>query len=179
MNSFTKEETFAWWAGVVNDPVKMQAWLQKLRRTELEGYTEHCTFLGKAGLIDERTAKILMNIALDELKHAGIIDGLLQERGFPLGEPPKSAYWESMNANVVTLEEYCAVNYFGEDLAASRFHLIQAHPQTPTDIKEALRIILPDEVFHRSTLKHLAGEEVIERMRPHHDKAVALLRVKA
>ena len=47
---------------------------------------------------------------------------------------------------------------------------------TPSDIKDALRIILPDEQFHRVTLSKLAGQDALERMAIVHDTAMRALK---
>ncbi|HET8689796.1 MAG TPA: hypothetical protein VFM18_24600, partial [Methanosarcina sp.] len=118
MNNFTVEFTQNWWKELLKDDHRLIAWLQKLYRTELSGYTDHMRYLSGSGAIEERTAKILTNIALDELKHSHIIKNLLSDRGFDLGDPEESQYWKIVNADVTNLNEYCAVNHFGEQIAA-------------------------------------------------------------
>lgn len=176
MNKFTTEQTQNWWRSVIADPQKFEAWIQKLYVTELSGYTDHLAYLAKQGLVPERSAQVLLNIAMDELKHSNILSNLMDSRKIPFGNPPKSTYWATMNSAVQNLDQYCAVNHFGEELAAFRFEVIQSMPETPCDIKEALRIILPDEIFHRVTLEKLAGIDALEQMRETHNRALATLR---
>lgn len=170
---FTKEQTEAWWEGLCATESKLIQWLQKLYKTELGGYIEHLQFLAGAGFVPERTAKILLNIALDELKHAGWLEEVLAERGVGLGEPPVSTYWDTINAAVVSFEDYCAANYYGEALASARFETILSMDCTPLDVRVALMRILPDEKFHMVTLKKLAGPEALVRMLAVHEKALA------
>lgn len=176
MNNFTVEQTQFWWKELLKDTDKFNQWLQKLYRTELSGYTDHMRYLSTSGAIEERTAKILTNIALDELKHSHIIKDLLSDRGCDLGNPEESQYWKIVNAGVTNLNEYCAVNHFGEQIAAFRFEVIEAMEETPSDIKESLRIILPDEQFHKITLEKIAGKESLDKMIVHHNLAVQTLR---
>lgn len=171
VHPFTLDETRAWWRRTVNDETQLKRWLQKLYRTELEGYTDHLGFLATEGAIEERTAKILLNVALDELKHSHLLADILADRGYNLGAPPASLYWEEMNSHVVCLEDYCAVNHYGEALAAFRFEVIHEMPETPSDLRRALEIILPDEQFHRVTLEKLAGDKALARMAEVHEKA--------
>lgn len=176
MIDFTLEETRAWWRQVVSDESRLAKWLQKLYRTELEGYTDHMYYLSKQGAIKERDAKILTNVALDELKHSHILSNVMACRGIPLGTPPASSYWAEMNSHVETFEDYCAINHYGEGLAAFRFEVIFQMPETPSDIREAIDIILPDEQFHRVTLKNLAGPEALAKLADIHQKAVSSLK---
>lgn len=175
-NGFTLEQTRDWWRLTMADPARFEAWLQKLYVTELSGYTDHLAYLAKQGSIDMKPAQTLLHIALDELKHSDILSNLMYHRGIARGTPPKSTYWATMNHAVQNLDQYCAVNYFGEELAAVRFEIIHEMPETPSDLKEALGAILPDEIFHRITLEKLAGVDAIEQMRETHERALATLR---
>lgn len=179
----TSEEidfTKAWWVNVTNDTTKFSKWLQKLQVTEISGYQEHVDYLSNH-TVSKRSALILMNVAEDELKHSNILLELMADRKIePVLEKNKevtSSYWDTMNSTVLSFEDYCAVNHFGEGLAAARFEIILGHENTPHDIKEALRMILPDEVFHRETLLRLSSEESLAAAAAHHRRALnALMR---
>lgn len=170
--------TTEWWAKLCKDDEKMVKWLQKLYHTELDGYVDWINLEDIFSYqITDRTKAILTNIANDELKHSNIISELLSDRGYSIiDNVPKSQYWDQMNINIVDLNTACAVNYYGEALAAFRFEVLVEHPDTPRDIKNALGIILPDEQFHRETLKRLAGDEALSKLREKHDQAMANLR---
>lgn len=167
--------TSAWWSRTLKDEPKLIAWLQKLEQTEIGGYDDYMAFIA-AFDPDERTHKIFTNIAEDEKKHAGIITDVLSARGFELN-PVRvpSTYWMTMNSHIVDLQTAAAVNYFGEALAAFRFEVLIEHHDTPQDIKEMLSIILPDEQFHRETLKRLSGDKLDEFV-DHHHRAVSVLK---
>jgi hypothetical protein len=180
MDHFNKDAevqfTSDWWTRVTKDEAKLIAWLKKLYGTEIGGHDDYFSFLSKFS-VDDRTTKIFTNIALDELKHGGLIENLLDARGHKLDpNPPQSEYWKEMDSNIVDLYSAAAVNYFGEALAAFRFEVIIDHKDTPADVKEILHIILPDEQFHRTTLKRVAGDETLERFQAIHDAAVARLK---
>lgn len=162
-HTFDAKLTREWWLRCIADDTKMTLWLQKLQRTELGGYSDHVEFM-KTHTITERDSKILNNIATDELKHSIVLCSMFKSRGVevkPEGE--QSTYWDEVLAGVTTVEEYYAANYYGEALASYRFEVIQSMPETPSDIKEALRIILPDEIFHRETLMRLCSEETLNK----------------
>ncbi len=175
-----EEVTFTsnWWSKLVKDEAKTAAWLKKLYGTELGGYEDYQSFLARfKAETSERTIKILSNIADDELKHSKVIIDVLAGRGHQLDpNPPQSTYWQTMDSHIIDLTTACAANYYGEALAAFRFEVIAEHPDTPTDIKEMLRIVLPDEQFHRETLKRLAGADILEQFREIHLNAVIQLK---
>ena len=164
-----------WWVRTVNDPERLTLWLQKLQRTELSGYQDHIDFMEKFTITD-RDRRILTNIAEDELTHSNLLIDLFWGRNIPVvAVGATSTYWDEILAKVNTVEDYCAANYFGEALASYRFEIILGMKETPGDIKEVISRVLPDEIFHRETLMRLAGDEVIERMRVHHDEAYSRL----
>jgi hypothetical protein len=41
---FDVDLTNRWWAECLVNPAKMNAWLQKLQRTEISGYDDHINF---------------------------------------------------------------------------------------------------------------------------------------
>lgn len=90
--------------------------------------------------------------------------------------PPNLPTGQTLNEHIVDLPTACAVNFFGESLAAYRFEIIQSMPETPSDIRTAFDIILPDEQFHRETLQRLSGEEALMKIRPVHELALAALK---
>jgi hypothetical protein len=165
---FTKD----WWLRCINDDAKMTKWLQKLQRTELGGYTDHIEYMANNLQYTLREETILTNIAHDELKHSGLLIMLMNERNIKI-EPVgiDSTYWKNILAGVSNFKEYCGANYYGESLAAFRFEVIESMPETPSDIREVIRKVLPDEIFHRETLQRLAGEETLVKMKIIHETA--------
>lgn len=171
MNKDEIEFTKAWWERTVNDPAKLTKWLQKLQRTELSGYHDHVVFMAQ-NEVSDRERLILTNIANDEFKHSDLLIELFESRKIPVNpESDPSTYWDDVLSNVSSTAEYCAANYFGEALASYRFEIILGMPQTPSDIREVIGKVLPDEIFHRETLMRLAGEEAIEKIKVFHENA--------
>lgn len=179
MNNENIQFTKDWWKRLCSDPEKMRAWLIKLEQTELDGYYDWEYYKTQfAKDIGPKTLLTVTNIGLDELKHSNLLRGIMKERGI---EPVKgygnqSSYWNEMNAQVMDFDTCCAINYHGEALAAFRFEVISEMEETPSDIKEILYIILPDEQFHREALKRLATEETLERIGIIHANAVRALK---
>lgn len=169
--------TQAWWRRCLADPAKLDVWLQKLQRTELGGFTDHIEFINKHPELTPRERTILKNVADDELKHSGLLIDLMRERRIPVTVAGgDSGYWGAMLADANTFSAYCAANHYGEALAAFRFEVIQAMPETPADIRYFLDRALPDEQFHRETLRRLASEDDLIRYGQLHAEAAARLR---
>lgn len=178
----TLELTKNWWRRVVANDQALSLWIQKLQVTEIGGHNDHFEFM-EQNTVPIREARILTNIALDEEKHSNLLLDLMESRGIQRryidDEGMQSFYWRKMNEQVNSLESYCAVNYFGESLAADRFSILHEMPETPSDIREFISKALPDEIFHRETLMRLAGEETMARLRPVHEETLAKLLHKA
>lgn len=172
------EFTQDWWKRCLKDDAKLVRWLQKLENTEIGGFHDYVTAMGTY-VLDARTHRIFANIASDEFKHSNLLLQLFQDRKIEpqsTNEEFVSSYWKTMNSHIVDLETYCAVNYLGESLAAFRFEVIAEMPETPSDIKYFLDKALPDEQFHRETLKRLCSEKVLVHIKAVHDDAVAALK---
>lgn len=171
-----KNFTQDWWRRVLADPVKLLRWLEKLEYTEWEGYSEHCNFLrAHSKSMTPKQISILENIAQDELNHSNILYQIIRDRGGNSLMEATSTYWADMLEADMQYSDYCAANYFGEELAAWRFEVIFHMPETPSDIKSFIARALPDEIFHRETLRRQAGDEALERLRVRHDAALAKL----
>lgn len=166
-----KQFTQDWWKRTLADSEKLALWLQKLQRTEISGYTDHIEFM-KSFKVTDREKLILTNIAEDEQKHSNLLIAMFNERGIPVvSNGEESTYWAEVLEGVDSVSAYCAANYFGEALAAYRFEVIHEMPETPSDIKEVIGKVLPDEIFHRETLSRMAGEEAMAAMKARHDAA--------
>jgi hypothetical protein len=169
------EFTKTWWRGVVADPAKTLKWLIKLEFTEWQGGAEHYDFLVKHPELSEREERILRNIADDESKHSLKLLGIIKDRGGNPAIDSNSTYWDTILTPNLSFQDYCAANFYGEQLAAWRFEVIRSIPETPKDIKDFIDFALPDEIFHRETLQRLAGEESLAKFKSIHDNALSAL----
>lgn len=175
MNKLDIEFTQAWWTRCLANPEKLTAWLQKLQRTEIGGYTDHIKFMSENQVTD-RERMILTNIANDELNHSNMLVELLTDRKIAVvADGEQSTYWSEVLGSVNGISEYCAANYYGEALAAWRFEVISDMTSTPSDIREFIRRALPDEIFHRETLQRLAGPTALTAVGLIHDQAYGKL----
>lgn len=154
--------TRTWWAAVCKNPPRLHAWLTKLYATEYGGYEDHAEFVNKnASAMSARQIQILDNIGQDEKEHAAFLDHLLDDWGVVRQTPPASAYWDIVLEGAVDYQGYCAANYYGESTACDRFGILHDMDCTPKDVKLFIDFALPDEIFHRTTLKREAGEEAL------------------
>lgn len=172
--NFTRD----WWKRCLADPEKLHAWLVKLRSVEVDGFIEHMAFMRNTSyMMSIREQAILTNIALDEKRHGLLLEALLFSRGACPPASPKciSTYWNEVLSEAKTPSAYYAANYFGERLAAERFEIILDIPETPSDIREVLQAVLPDEIFHRETLKRLAKPEDLALYEAKHQAALQKL----
>lgn len=184
LNSEQIQFTTDWWTRTVKDDQKLLLWLTKLESTEFGGFLdyEHFIYDRFYNQLSPKELKTYFNIGQDELKHSGILLELIENfwactvTVSKMSQPKPSKYWEYMNRQITDVKTCSAVNYYGEALAAARFEIIMDHIDTPSDIKEALSIILPDEQFHREALFRLAGDEALGKIKVHHDLASEALR---
>lgn len=175
--SLTRDQidfTNGWWSSLLKDQDRYIAWLKKLTNTEYAGYTDYQELNDKFNFAQHGAVqRILLKIADDELRHSQLLTQLLDGMGINhVVGPSVSIYWDQMYGHIRDIHTAAAVNYFGEDLAAARFEILRAHPQTPSDFAQALDVILPDEIFHGQSLARVAGLETISQMREHHELAM-------
>lgn len=195
-----QHSTLAWFKALLGDDQKLQAWLYKLWHTEYSGGAEHVAFIEKfKSSLTEREIKIYQNIAADEFRHADMIEVILIEQ---YGFDPKttdvpiveSEYWKEMlrpltqselaeysdQVGVFTVAPapkhlYAAANFFGEQAAAERFKIMLEADFCPQHLKEFLEVVLPEETFHRETLKRLATPVALQLMQSRNQKALGKL----
>jgi rubrerythrin len=174
------EFTQDWWRRCLKDDAKLVKWLQKLENTEIQGFHDYMHAMSTM-VCDDRNNRIFSNIANDEFKHSQLLLQIFEDRKIEpqsTNQEIASTYWKTMNAQIVDFDSFCAVNYLGESLAAFRFEVIAEMAETPSDIKQFLTIALPDEQFHRQTLKRMCSEETLVRIQAVHDEAVLALKGK-
>jgi hypothetical protein len=181
MNTAEIEFTKNWWKNCVTDEAKLNRWLQKLQLTEIGGYYDYLqAFTRFEDVLDTRTVRIFSNIGEDEQKHSGLLLDLFEDRKIipasNTDEAMVSTYWATMNAAIIDLDTFCAVNYYGEGLAAFRFEILYDHPDTPSDVKEFIAKALPDETFHRETLHRLSSENALYLIGQVHQDALTALK---
>lgn len=167
--------TNAWWASLVKDEERLIAWIQKLYNSEMHGYDEYTGFITRYKP-EQVTRTVLNAMAMDERRHAAILDQVLSYRDrYTASWLPPSQYWTEMQKHATSFKTACAVKYFGEALAAERFKLLEKHPDTPDALFHAFRWIGPDELKHCQAMFVMAGHEAIVEMEKHHLVALANL----
>src|SRR6185369_16329387 len=102
-----------WWNEVKADPAKMEDWLVKQWRGEVTAVNRIEDFSAKYAT-DEKTKKILQNIADKEMTHAGWIGDILLARGIKLDignavDNAEKRYWAKTLPDIDSLETGAAV----------------------------------------------------------------------
>lgn len=171
------KKTQEWWRSVLANPLKLAMFLLKLERTEYSGYTEHMEFVEASQSLSDRQIAILHNIAIDEATHSRFLVEVIEDRKIllPAVDIPNSLYWDIVLKDCVGYNDYCAANFYGEALACDRFNIMFDMPETPSDIREFIDLALPDETFHKITLKKEAGEESLAKIKALDEKAKKLV----
>lgn len=166
-----------WWRKKVADPDALLTFLEKLYKTEFDGYFDNIAAGQKWARGNEPVYNIFFQTAQDERRHAEMLVPIIRGRDGPKGNlPVDSFYWEEMEKAIVSLETCAAVFHLGEKLAAERFEIMLAMPETPEDIRGFLTRALPDEQHHARIFGKLAGVEAIAIVQAHHDATVARLK---
>lgn len=164
----TRAYTTSWWERLLKDEEAMGRWLVKLQRTEFEGLQDNLDAAAQWAPDPSSAAhNIFIKTGEDELRHAELLLPVLAGRGLTKIEPDTgepSVFWTRMMAAVVDLHTCAAVLHIGEQLAADRFEVIQAHPDTPDDVRRFISQALPDEAYHARSFGKLAGYGAIARM---------------
>lgn len=180
-NEFDYGLTQRWWDKLLKDEAAMNKWLCKLWRTEDGGEKDNLKAIVDYKMEEgSRPYKIFAQTGKDENKHAGLLIDVLKGRGIekPAGEnPAESLYWNHMYHFLTDLQSCAAIFAVGEQLAAVRFKVIAAHPETPSDIKKGfLDVALPDETYHATAFASLADPEHMKMAYDQHQIAVNLLK---
>jgi rubrerythrin len=177
MNNLDKEFTHRWWEKLLADEDKMTLWLQKLQRTELDGYTGNLEAEALWAKDNLAAKAVLVGIAHDELRHSDLLVDLLRQRGLePNEESPESFYWSEMDKIIIDLSSCAAVFHLGEQLAADRFRVLFDHPDTPDDIRSFIASAMPDEEYHARSFRKLTDDITLERILVHHVETINVLK---
>ena len=175
-----RDFTNAWWTRVCADNSHMTRWLQKLWQTERSGYDDNRQAAEDWGGGNAAVINIFHRTGDDEMAHAGLLERVLLSRNaWPVPEGiPESDYWMEMDDAITSLETCAAVFHLGEKLAAERFAVLLAHPDTPDDVRWFLEKALPEEEHHARVFLKLTTEEALAQVTIAHDAAVARLKTR-
>jgi len=170
--------TQEWLNKVTNSKDELNHWLTRQYIGEvtaahrIEGLQEHEE-------VDGKQRYLLGKIAMDESQHASWIKQLLINRGLELPEvtlqDAEKRYWKPVFDNAWGADDCFAAGAHAEEMRLHRIKAIVASEEIDEDIRKVFRAILPDEEWHAKAFKHLASEEALVKMKPHHEAGLKLL----
>jgi rubrerythrin len=169
----TRKTTAAWWNAIKQDPALLEDWLEKQLRGERTAVGRLEAFCEAFVPPDHRWHRTLRIIQAQEQQHAAWILRLLDDRGFSTelrGDPQR--YWESTLPAVRSPESAAAASAYAESMRLERIRLIAGDPGAPTDIGEAFRRILPQEIFHARAFREMAGEDAMAELLAAHEQGL-------
>lgn len=177
MSTVTSEEqfTYDWWTRVCSDEGKLIAYLQKLQRTEANGFDDNWNAIKRFTNpdFDKAAIAVLKKTADDEQRHGDLLAALLERRGEVTIPDNDSYYWNEMDKVITDLESCAAVFHMGEGLAAFRFNIMLKHPDTPIDVLAWLKVVTPDEDYHCKVFKKLTTDQHVITAKSVHDRILS------
>ncbi len=146
----------AQWPAIRMQPNWVENWLQGQFSGEVDAVASMedllATFLRDP--TKGRQVLLLERIVRDERDHVLWIGQLLQARGVK----PRAIAPGEVLPGMDTCQHGCAVASRAEALRAGEIRLVIADEWVPTDVRDAFRHILGDEVFHERAFRRLAGD---------------------
>lgn len=162
--------TYNWWTKLLADG-KLNEWLKKLYWAEIRGAKRFTDIYFKYGSFD-----VIEEIIEDEYNHSDFVKTLLNLNNVEIGdEPTVERYWDSVYLGVDDFKTACAAAAYGEMLARNRFKIILEHPDTPSDVRFLVALILPDEEEHAEILGQFAGKDAMNKIKPFHKNGMNAL----
>lgn len=159
--------TQEWWDTIKQDPARLIVWLRKQFHGEItaaDRIERYC--IERLPPEHECWRSRLKLIAAQERKHAVWVGDLLRARDVaPEIMCKDERYWKQTLIGIRSFEDAAAVAAHAEEMRLERITLISFDPQTPMDIGNVFRQILPEEQFHMMSFRRMAGEAALARSR--------------
>lgn len=165
--------TVQWWQAIKDNPFLLEDWLTKQLRGEVTAVTRLEEFCQNYVPPGHKWLKTLRTIQDQERQHAEWVRGLLEDRGFStevLQTPQR--YWTQTLGQVNSFESAAAASAYAETMRLARIRLIASDEQTPADIREKFRLILPQEIFHAKAFRQMAGDEAMQAALQAHQRGI-------
>lgn len=171
MTKKTVEQTSAsWWTQTKASPEKLVAWLFDQYRGEATAAGRIEAVRDKFAEPDSKAYRTLTVIAGQERVHAEWIGELLRTRGHePVVQEKAERYWPKVMREIDSLETACAVGAHAEAMRLARIRAISSDTEGPRDVVRVFSRILPEEIFHESAFRTLAGQGAMEKTRGRHE----------
>lgn len=179
MSSIVRKTSLMWWEETLKDEGKMIAWLKKQYHGEVTA-SERILVLSEKYCGNSVHKLILSIIAKQERNHASWVGELLTARGVtPSVLEKEERYWNQTLPGIKNFETAAAVASHAERMRLERIRVIASHPETPADIREVFKRILPEEMFHERAFGRMAGDEALKQTQGNHNLGLKALGLEA
>lgn len=179
MSSLTRKTSQMWWEEVLKDEAKLITWLKKQYHGEVTA-SERILVLSEKYCTNSVHKLILSIIAKQERNHASWVAELLTARGItPKVMEKEERYWNQTLPGVKDFKTATAVASHAERMRLDRIRVIATHPETPSDIREVFKRILPQEIFHERAFGRMAGSSALEETKGNHRLGLKALGLEA
>lgn len=169
------ETSQEWWNSIKNNPIKLISWLKDQYHGEATASQRIIDFSNKYSST-EKIRKLLNIIAVQEEKHAGWVGELLSNRGVePTLLVKDERYWNETLNQIDSFETGAAVAAHAEMMRLERIKVIASDEESPEDIRNVFKKILPEEMFHASAFKQLTTDEAFDKTNQAHVKGLEAL----
>lgn len=151
--------SLTWWNATRADAAAFVDWLRDQYHGEITAHDRIQNFLVTHVPADSPWRKTLEFIASQELTHAAWVGDLLRARGIEpavLSKPER--YWDQTLPGATTFETAAAVAAHAEEMRLERITVIAADDEAPADVRSVFARILPEERFHATAFRRMAGE---------------------
>ena len=175
-----KRITQDWWQSCLNDKEKLEHWLVSLYNNEKDAEDRFVDFANTYCKEDENAFNIFMIIAIQERKHAMMVDEILKVRGIEKYEKSSKngRYWRNTLECVCDKNTAAAIGAYAESLSLGRMRVIIADKNTPEDIRLLFETIEPEEAYHAKSLEKIATKHGMSSVKDCHDKGLEELGLK-
>lgn len=151
--------SLTWWNAIKGDGEAFVDWLRKQYHGEITAHDRIRSFLATHVPADSPWRRTLELIASQELTHASWVGELLRARGIePAVLDKDERYWDATLPGATDFASAAAVAAHAEQMRLERITVIAADEDAPADVRGVFARILPEERFHATAFRRMAGE---------------------
>jgi hypothetical protein len=175
-----KKITEDWWTKCLNDKEKLEHWLVSLYNNEKDAEFRFTSFGIDYCYNDEEAHRTFMLIAVQEKKHAELVEKILIDRNIKLYQKSSndSRYWRNTLPCICDKKTAAAIGAYAEGLSLKRMRVIIKDKNTPKDLVELFKVIEPEESYHAKALRAIATKYGMDKVKDCHDKGLEELGLK-
>lgn len=158
-----------WWDETKNNERLLVDWLMNQYHGEATAAIRIREFIDKFATKNSYHFFLLENIARQEEDHAKWVGSLLEARGVSAQLLLKTdRYWTETLPQITSFETGTAVAAKAEAMRLERIRTICWDDESPADVRSVFLRILPQEVQHEKTFRHLTTTAALNAVNPGH-----------